>query len=73
MSLWAWFAIGATTLVGLVVAVGLCVGLILQKIGDEASQTLERECWAMAPLTRSSDRPATDSSTAPDSVLINSD
>ena len=50
MPVLAWTVIGATTVFGLSVLVGVAVGAILGSISREVSELLEMESWASAPL-----------------------
>jgi hypothetical protein len=51
MSVWVWIAIGAGSLIGFSLLVGLVIARILGSIGREVSLVLEAEAWATAPLT----------------------
>lgn len=52
MAIWAWIAIGATALCVISVLVGLAIARILGEITRQASDLLDEQTWASAPLTR---------------------
>jgi hypothetical protein len=54
MTIWAWVAIGATTLYAIGVLLSLAIGRMLSDIARSASELLDEQHWASAPLTRAS-------------------
>jgi len=52
MSVWSWVIVGASAYLVLSVVVAVALSATLRRIGGNASDLLERESWATAPLTR---------------------
>ena len=52
MSVWMWATAGVVAAVGFSAVVGLALGAILGRIGQEVGQMLETEPWTLAPSLR---------------------
>lgn len=52
MSVWAWVIVGASAYLVLSVVVAVALSATLRRIGHDASDLLEPESWAPAPVTR---------------------
>jgi hypothetical protein len=52
MSAWTWAIVGVAAFLLLSSVIGLALAAILGRISREASELLEPEFWASAPLTR---------------------
>jgi hypothetical protein len=52
MTVGLWVIVAITGFLALSLAAGLALAAILGRIGDEASQLLDSDAWASAPLKR---------------------
>ena len=52
MTVGLWAIVAITGFLALALAAGLALAAILGRIGEEASQLLESQAWASAPLKR---------------------
>ena len=52
MSVWSWVIVGASAYLVLSVVVAVALSATLRRISGSASDLVEHESWATAPLTR---------------------
>jgi hypothetical protein len=60
MPVWLWLIVGACSWFTLSLLVGVAVTNALRRIGGDASELLEQDPWAFAPLMRSAELPRVD-------------